>query len=119
MNNINITEEYALCMLKKKDFVWQRVNTIVEMMLDDNLSINEKNEVILNNKVPTANYNKKLYEIIENMKKDKVPLRIVLTSICYSFSTKNLKSIINELKDSMVRDKLITSENKNRNFRKR
>lgn len=119
MNNVNITEEYALCMLKEKKLLYGKeltpyliVSMIVEMMLDDNLSINEKNEVILNNKVPTANYNKKLYEIIENMKKDKVPLRIVLTSICYSFSTKNLKSILNELKDSMVRDKLITLENK-------
>lgn len=81
-------------------------------MLDDNLTITDKNEVVLNDKVPTANYNKKLYEILKNMKKDKVSLRYVLASICHSFSTKNLKSIINELKDCMLRDNLITIETK-------
>ena len=46
------------------------------------------------------------------MKKDKVPLKIILRSICFGFSTKNLKSIVNSLKDSMLEKELITLENK-------
>ena len=104
MNNVSITEEYALCMLKEKKTLHEReltpylivsiditVSLILEMMLDDNLEITDKNKVILNDKIPTKNYNKKLYEIIKNMKKDEAPLRYILTTICYSFSGKNLK----------------------------
>ena len=104
MNNINITEKYALCMLKEKKTLHEReltpylivsiditVSLILEMMLDDNLEITDKNKVILNDKIPTKNYNKKLYEIIKNMKKDEAPLRYILTAICYSFLGKNLK----------------------------
>ena len=82
------------------------------MMLDENLQINDKNKVILNDKIPTANYNKKLYEIIKDMKKEEVPLKNILTFICYSFSSKNLKSIVNALKEKMLEDKLITLESK-------
>ena len=119
MNDVNITEKYTLCILKEKKNLYRRevtpyliVSMIVEMMLDENLEITDKDKVILNDKMPTANYNKKLYEIIKDMKKDKISLRIVLNSICFGFSTKNLKSIVNTLKDSMLEDELITIENK-------
>ena len=119
MNKVNITEKYTLCMLKEKKNLYEKelipyliVSMIVEMMLDENIEFTEKNEVILNNKIPVANYNKELYEIIKDMKKDKVPLRYLLTSICYSFSRKNLKSIVNTLKDDMLKDELITLETK-------
>ncbi len=88
------------------------VSMIIEMMLDGNLEINDKDKVILCDKIPTINYNKKLYNIIKDMKKDKVPLKIILRSICFGFSTKNLKSIVNSLKDSMLEKELITLENK-------
>ena len=103
MNKVNITEKYTLCILKEKKNLYRRevtpyliVSMIVEMMLDENLEITDKDKVILNDKMPTANYNKKLYEIIKDMKKDKISLRIVLNSICFGFSTKNLKSIENK-----------------------
>ncbi len=85
---------------------------IIEMMLDGNLEINDKDKVILCDKMPTINYNKKLYEIIKDMKKDKVPLKIILRSICFGFSTKNLKSIVNLLKESMIENELIALETK-------
>lgn len=107
MNNVNITEKFALCMLKeKKNLYSERVkpylitSMIIEMLLNGNLEITDK--VVLCDKMPTINYNKKLYEIMKDMKKDKVSLRIILSSICFGFSTKNLKSIITLLKDSMV-----------------
>ncbi len=119
MDNINITQKYTLCMLKEKKTLYEKelspyliVSMIVEMMLDGNLEITDKNKVILNDKIPTANYNKRLYDIIKDMKKDEVLLKSILTSICYGFSSKNLKSIVNTLKDSMVEDELITLESK-------
>ena len=119
MNKVNITEKYTLCMLKEKKTLYEKeltpyliVSMIVEMMLDDNLEITDENKVKLNDKMPMANYNKKLYEVIKDMKKDEVSLRYILSSICHSFSTKNLKSIISILKDSMLEDGLITVESK-------
>lgn len=119
MDNVSITEQYALCMLKEKKTLHEEelspyliVSMIVEMMLDDNLTFTEKNEVVLSEKVPTLSYNKQLYEVIKGMKKDKVSLRYILSSICHSFSTKDLKNIISELKDAMLKDKLITVEDK-------
>ena len=90
MDKITITEKYTLCMLKEKKTLHEKeltpyliVSMIVEMMLDENLKITDKNKVILTDKMPTAKYNEKLYEIIKDMKKDEVPLRNILTSICY------------------------------------
>ena len=69
MNNVSITEKYTLCMLKEKKTLLENVvapyiivSMIVEMMLDENLEIND-NKVVLNNKVTTADYNRKLYEL--------------------------------------------------------
>ncbi len=119
MNNINITEKYAICMLKEKKTLHEKelspyliVSMIVEMMLDGNLEITDKNKVILTDKIPTADYNLKLYDIIKNMKKDEVSLRIILSTVCYSFSTKNLKEIINTLKNNMLQHELIVLETK-------
>ncbi len=119
MKKMTITEKYVLCMLKEKKTLHEKeltpyliISMIIEMMLDENLEITDKNKVILADKMPTENYNKKLYEIIKNMKKDEIPLKNILTSICYSFSSKNLKEIINTLKDNMLEDNLITLESK-------
>ncbi len=98
MNNVNITEKYTLCLLKEKKILNNRyvtpyliVSMMVRMMLDGNLEITDKNEITLNDKIPTVSYDKKLYEILKDMKKDKLSLRYVLTSICQDFSTKNIK----------------------------
>lgn len=119
LNNANITEKFALCMLQeKKNLYAERVkpyliaSMIIEMLLNGNLEITDKDKVVLCDKMPTINYNKKLYEIIKDMKKDKVSLRIILSSICFGFSTKNLKSIIALLKDRMLENELITLETK-------
>ncbi len=119
MNKISITEKYGLCMLKERKNLQGReltpyliVSMIIEMMLDENLEITDKNKVILTDRIPTANYNEKLYEIIGDMKKEEIPLKNILTSICYGFSTKNLKEIINILKEDMLKDNLIILETK-------
>lgn len=119
MNNVSITEKYALCLLKeKKNFYLAEVkpyliaSMIVEMMIDENLEIIDKDKVVLKDKVPTDSYNKKLYEVIKDMKKDKLPLRNIFTSICFGFSLKNLKEIVSLLQDSMLKDGLVTIENK-------
>ena len=119
MNNINITEQYILCMLKEKKNLYAKevkpyiiVSMIIEMIMDENLEIIGKDKVKLKEKEPTINYNKKLYEVIKNMKKEEIPMKNILMSICFGISLKNLKSIINLLKESMEKDELITIENK-------
>ena len=119
MNNINITEKYILCILKEKKNLYVKevkpyiiVSMIIEMMMDENLEIIDKDKIKLNEKEPTANYNKKLYEIITNMKKEKIPLRNILMSICFGLSLKNIKNIINLLTESMEKNGLITIEKK-------
>ncbi len=119
MNNVNITEKYALCMLKEKKTLHEKelspyliVSMIVEMMLEGDLEITDNNKVILNNRVPTASYNQRLYDSIKDMKKEEIPLKYVLKAICYTLSNKKLKSIISVLKEKMVEDELITLETK-------
>ncbi len=119
MDNLNITEKYALCMLKEKKTLYEKeltpyliISMIIEMMLEENLEITDKNKVVLKNKIPTVSYNIKLYDVIKDMKKSEVPLKNILTSICYGFSSKKLKSIIGILKEDMVKDKLIFFETK-------
>lgn len=119
MNNVSITEKYALCMLKEKRNLYESeltphlfVSMVVEMMLDENLEITNKNKVKLNETLPTTNYNKELYKMIKEMKKEEVPFKDIVTSICYGFTNKKMKSIIELLKANMVEDNLIILENK-------
>ena len=117
MKDVNITEKYILCMLKEKKNLYVQevkpyiiISMIVEMMIDENLEITDKNKVKLTDKEPTVNYNKKLYEVIKNMKKEEIPLKNILMSICFGISLKNLKSIVNLLIESMKKDELVTTE---------
>lgn len=119
MNNVSITEKYALCMLKEKRSFYESeltphlfVSMVVEMMLDENLEITNKNKVKLNEKLPATNYNKELYKIIKEMKKEEVPFKDIVTSICYGFTSKKMKSIIERLKEKMIEDNLIILETK-------
>ena len=66
-------------MLKEKKTLHEKelspyliVSMIVEMMLDGNLEIADKNKVVLTDRIPTADYNLKLYDIIKNMKKEEL-----------------------------------------------
>ncbi len=117
MKDINITEKYTLCVLKEKKNLYVQqvkpyiiVSMIVEMMIDENLEITDKDKVKLTDKEPTVNYNKKLYEVIKNMKKEEIPLKNIIMSICFGMSLKNLKSIVNLLLETMEKDELITIE---------
>ncbi len=119
MEDINIAEKYTLCMLKEKKNLYEMrvkpyiiVSMIIEMMINGNLEIIDKDKVKLNEKEPTASYNKKIYEIIKNVKKDEVPLKSILMSICFGFSTKDLKTIVKLLIESMRENKIITIESK-------
>ena len=54
MSNVNITEKYALCVLKEKNTLkgndltpYLVVSMIVESMLNGNLTIKDKNKVVL------------------------------------------------------------------------
>lgn len=119
MNNVSITEKYALCMLKEKRKLYESeltphlfVSIVVEMMLDENLEITNKNKIKLNEKLPTANYNKELYQIIKETKKYEVPAKEIITSICYGFTNKKMRSVIELLKENMAENSLIILENK-------
>ena len=126
MNNINITEKYALCMLKEKRKFYETeltshllVSMIIEMMLDGNLEISNKSKVRLTDKTATANYNIQLYNAIKRRKfagilkkTDEIPFKDIITLVCYSFSNKTMKSIVEPLKEKMVEDELISLEEK-------
>lgn len=115
----NVTKKYALFMLKEKRKLYDSeiashlfVSMIVEMMLDGNLEITNKNKVKIIDKLPTENYNRKLYEIIKEMKKDEVPFRDIIISICCGFTNKKMKDVVELLKENMEKDELIKLENK-------
>lgn len=126
MNGITITEKYALCMLKEKRKFYETeltshllVSMIIEMMLDGNLEVGNKCKVRLTDKIPTANYNIQLYNAIKERKftgivkkSDEIPFKDIISLICYSFSSKIIKSIVEPLKEKMVEDKLIILEEK-------
>ncbi len=55
----------------------------------NNVNITEKYTLfILKDKIPKISYNRKLCEIIKDMKKDEIPLKAILKSVCY-ISLKN------------------------------
>ena len=118
MNNCSITEKYALCILKERKnlyengdvFAYLVVSMILEMMIDGNLDIVEKDKIILSNKEPENEYNKHLYNIISELKKDKVSLREVIPLVCTN--SKYLTDIAISLKNKMLDDELIILDNK-------
>lgn len=122
MKNKKITEKYALCLLKEKENLYSGevspflvVSMLVDMMLDDNLEITEKNKVKLNNSKTSKEYNKKLYEIVEelisNSKKEEISIENIIEKVVYGFKDK-AKEIIEPLKNKMVEDEYITIESK-------
>jgi len=130
MNNITVTEKYALCMLKEvKDFRYVEisshliVSTIIEMLLEDCLEIVDYNngkffdsvnkiKVKLSDKEPANEYNKKLYKIIREMNKPEVSIQDIISTFYFGLSNKKLKTIIQALKERMVKDELISIKNK-------
>lgn len=126
MNNITITEKYALCMLKDKRKFYETeltsqllVAMIIEMMLDGNLEISNKSKVKLTDKIPVTNYNIQLYNAIKDgkftgklKKSDEILFKDIIALVCYSFSNKTMKSIVEPLKEKMVEDELISLEEK-------
>lgn len=120
---ITITEKYALCMLKEKKSLYAEelkthliVSMIVEMMLNDNLEITSQNNVKLKVNIPREEYNIKLYEIIKKLitdsKKEQVSMKNILNYTIYGFTTKNIREIVEALKQKMIEDNLIAIENK-------
>lgn len=119
MNNVTITEKYALCMLKEKKNLYETelvphlfISMIIEMMLDGNLEITKENKVKLKDEIPSSDYNKQLYHIIKDMKKEEISLKNIITSICNGFTNQKMKSVIELLKDNMVKHELIVLEEK-------
>lgn len=119
MNNETITEKYLLCMLKEKKItnsdllVHVFASMIIEMMLEGNLEITEKNKIKLTDKVPTISYYKELYDIIKAKRKDSIKIKDLISDICYyTFTEKKLKSIITPLKQRMEDNGLITIQHK-------
>ena len=95
------------------------VSMIIEMMLDGNLEVNNKSKVRLTDKIPTSNYNIQLYNAIKEgkftgilKKSDEIPFKDIISLVCYSFSNKTMKSIVEPLKEKMVEDELISLEEK-------
>lgn len=136
MNNVTVTEKYALCMLKEvKKFSDMElsahlvVSMVVEMMLEGSLEIVEdkkkKWEIIkdikvkLNNKLPKDEYNRALYKIIEELNKPEIAISQIIEKLCYSFTDKKYMEVIQPLQNKMITDKLISLENKKGLFKER
>ena len=95
------------------------VAMIIEMMLDGNLEISNKSKVKLTDKIPVTNYNIQLYNAIKDgkftgklKKSDEILFKDIIALVCYSFSNKTMKSIVEPLKEKMVEDELISLEEK-------
>ena len=106
-------------MLKEKKNLYETelvphlfISMIIEMMLDGNLEITKENKVKLKDEIPSSDYNKQLYHIIKDMKKEEISLKNIITSICNGFTNQKMKSVIELLKDNMVKHELIVLEEK-------
>ncbi len=116
MKELTITEKYALCMLKEQGKLNKIeirphliVSMIVEMMLNGNVEITDKNKVNLKENLPTKGYNRKLYEIIQESRME-VPLKSIVTSICGGISDRKIINMIELLQESMLEKGLISRE---------
>lgn len=111
--NTTITEKYALCMLKEKrnlygsELPYLVMSMLVEMMLYGNLEITANNQVIIKNELVTSEYNRRLCEFLKAMKKEKLYLKDIVTTITNGFSNKKLRGIIELLQDGMINKKLL------------
>jgi len=137
MNNITVTEKYALCMLKEvKKFndlelaTHLIVSMVVEMMLEGSIEIIDNNKkkkweiisdikVRLNNKIPKNEYNRELYKIIEEFNKTEISISQIIEKLCYSFSNKNYFAVIQALKEKMISNKLISLQKKKGIFKEK
>lgn len=130
MNNITVTEKYALCMLKElKHFdhielsIYLTTSMILESMLDGDLEIIDYNtkkglfelsnkiKVKLNDREPINEYNKILYNIIKEIGKEEISFVKIIETIC-GFSAKKINMLIQSLKEKMLQDNLISIETK-------
>jgi len=137
MNNITVTEKYALCMLKEvKKFndlelaTHLIVSMVVEMMLEGSIEIIDNNKkkkweiisdikVRLNNKIPKNEYNRELYKIIEEFNKTEISISQIIEKLCYSFSNKNYFAVIQALQEKMISNKLISLQKKKGIFKEK
>lgn len=122
MKDKKITEKYALCLLKEKQNLYAGetapylvVSMLVDMMLDDNIEISEKNKVTINDTKPTKEYNEKLYDIVKDLisksKREETTIENIIEKVVYSFHDKS-KEIIEPLKEQMVKNEYITISHK-------
>ena len=105
------------------------VSMIIEMILDGCLEVVDKiktkwemvNKVYikLNDKLPSTEYNRELYKIIEEINKPEITISQIIEIVCYSFSDKKYMTITRALKEKMINDKLISLKNKKGIFRER
>ena len=97
MNNLTVVEKYSLCALKEiKSFnnvqfsIHLITSMLLEMMLDDNLEIIERDKkslfgseykIILNAKAPNNSYNRIVYNYIKDMNKMEYDLFDIIMQI--------------------------------------
>ena len=134
MNNVTITEKYALCMLKRHNKLcdsyvssfYLTVSMLLEMMFEGCIEITDKNEgkifrfddnikILLNTKMPKQAYSQEIYKHLQSIKKDDLSIVKALCSISDHNSV--IKPIANILKEKMVKDELISLESKKGLFR--
>jgi len=120
MKNITITEQYALFVVKEKKKLFHGdylpylcVSILIEMEVDGNLVITDKKKIQLTDKMPKNTYSKQVYDLIKEQKKE-ISFKNFISNVCFGFSSKKSKSIIYLLRDDMISNGLITTEEKKR-----
>lgn len=119
MNHITITEKYVLCMAAVRRKLYDNelgayliAAMVIQMMQDGNLEITGKDKVRLNGSEPAGACDRRLYSLIEQMGKPEIPLKKILEKLCFGISNRQLYSVIDRLKESMLQKNLISMENR-------
>ncbi len=135
--NITVAEKFALCAIKEKISIngmelppYLVISMIIEMVFEGSLEIIDKSKkkkwqsadeinVKLTKKIPTNEYNRKLYDMIAEMNKDEISIWKIIEPLINSFSNKKYMEFFESVKEKMINDKLISLEIKKGIFKEK
>lgn len=120
MGNITMTEKYALlCMAAYKKNLYDNeldaylmISMAVRMIQDGNLELTGKDNVKLTGREPVQTYNRCLYQAIAEMDKMEISLKELIGELCFGLSHRQLHSIIDLLKATMLQKGLLFMDDK-------
>lgn len=124
MDNLTVTEKYAICILKSRKNLYDDdilyvddiisyllMSMIVEMFLDGNIDFAENNNIVLTGKLPNSKYLVSFYTILKDQNKEQINIKNFIGLV---ISYAQIKDIIEPLKESLINKNAIqvTTEKK-------